>query len=264
MVAPFIPDFLALTPNAAAKRDFIASFDALARWMRPGERPVVFSISFGSLLAFALAAERGPAVARLVIFGGYADLAETLRFCLTGVVASGRRAVRDPLNQPVVLLNLLELIPCADRPALASHWRRYVERTWGRPELKVDNRHVAIAHHLAREVPAAIRELFLIGVGALPGADQVASAALAHFDGSELDPTRYLPHVRGRVDLVHGADDDVIPWEHAPRLAAALTAADPRVHITGAYGHTGAARPAVADFARELPIMVRVLATLTA
>ena len=69
VIAPFIPDYLALMPNARAIADFRRAFDALPRWS--AHRPVVFSISFGSLLAFALAAEVGDAIERLVIFGGY-------------------------------------------------------------------------------------------------------------------------------------------------------------------------------------------------
>src|SRR4051812_48878550 len=132
VIAPFIPDYLALTPNARAIADFRRVFDALPAWTEyppsgiprhhppsgiprhhpPSgiprhHKPVVFSISFGSLLAFALAADVQDAIDKLVIFGGYADFRQTLRFCLTGEVASGRSAMRDPLNQPVVLANLL-------------------------------------------------------------------------------------------------------------------------------------------------------------
>ena len=71
VVAPFIPDYLALMPDAHAIADFARVFAALPRWTT--RKPVVFSISFGSLLAFALAAERGDAIERLVIFGGYSD-----------------------------------------------------------------------------------------------------------------------------------------------------------------------------------------------
>lgn len=92
VVIPYIPDYLALRPTERAKRDFARAFHALPRWS--DQRPIVFSVSFGSLLA--LAAEHGDRIARLVLFGGYADLRETLRFCLTGEVASGRSALRDP------------------------------------------------------------------------------------------------------------------------------------------------------------------------
>lgn len=267
VVAPFIADYLALTPNARAISDFTRVFDAVCTDERgDGERPIVFAISFGSLLAFALAAERGDAIDRLVIFGGYADFHDTMRFCLTGEVASGRQALRDPLNQPVVLMNLLDHIDHARdaREQLVAGWRRYVERTWGRPEMKARERFVVIAEELALEVPASVRELFLIGIGARPGAVEVAMPALARFDARALDPTPYLSRIRNRVDLVHGMDDDVIPFEQSQALAAQLVNADVRVHITGLYGHTGAQRPALGALGKELLTMVRVLRVLSA
>jgi pimeloyl-ACP methyl ester carboxylesterase len=265
VVAPFIPDYLALTPNQRAIDDFARVFDAVvADGAR--DKPIVFSISFGSLLAFALAAERGDAIDKLVIFGGYADFHETLKFCLTGEVASGRQASRDPLNQPVVLMNLIDLIDHerAERDQLIAAWRRYVERTWGRPEMKARERFVAIAEELAPDVPAVVRELFLVGIGATPGATDIALPALARFDASALDPTPYLPRITNRVDLVHGIDDDVIPFEQSHALAARLVNADVRVHITGLYGHTGAQRPALSAFGKELITMIRVLRVLSA
>src|SRR6185503_13881077 len=166
-------------------------------------------------------------------FGGYADFHETMKFCLTGEVASGRHATRDPLNQPVVLMNLLDLIEHerGGRDALVAGWRRYVERTWGRPELKAREKFVAIAEELATEIPASVRELFLIGIGARPGAWHLAVPALERFDATELDPTPYLSRIKNRVELVHGMDDDVIPFEQSHVLASRLTVADVRVHI---------------------------------
>lgn len=262
VIAPFIPSYLALTPDDEAKRDFAAIAAALTRWTR--DTPIVFSISFGSLLAFALAAERPELVERLVIFGDYADFHETMRFCLTGAVASGRSAARDPLNQPVVLMNLLDHIEHerAHRDVLVAGWRDYVTRTWGRPEMKARERFVAIAEQLAPDVPEAIRELFLVGIGAAPGAWELAAPALERFDASALDPSPYLPRIRCRVDLVHGVDDDVIPFEQSHALASQLTAADVHVHITGLYGHTGSQLPPVTALARELLSGLRVLRVL--
>jgi pimeloyl-ACP methyl ester carboxylesterase len=257
VVAPFIPAYLALTPNASAITDFERAFLALPRWS--SARPVVFSISFGSLLAFALAARHGDALDGLVIFGGYASFHDTLRFCLTGEVASGRAAVRDPLNQPVVLMNLLAQLepPCSDHAAVTAAWRQYVERTWGRPEMKARERFTRAA--AAVDVPSHVRELYEIGVGVTPGAADLARAALTRFDGGALDPTPYLAQIRGRVDLVHGTDDDVIPFEQSHALAAQLVNADVRTHITGLYGHTGAQTPKLSAAAKELATMLRVL-----
>lgn len=263
VIAPFVPSYLALVPDDRAKRDFARVFDARARWSR--DKPSIFSISFGSLLAFALAAEHGDAIDRLVIFGGYRDLTETLRFCLTGEIPGGRVGPRDPLNQPVVLLNLLGVIDrhsASDRAALEDGWQRYVRRTWGRPEMKVREAYVAVAEELAPTVPASVRELFLVGCGARQGAAELALDALTRFDGRMLDPAPYLPRITNRVELVHGIDDDVIPYEHSNALAELLP--DARVHITGLYGHTGVARPTLASAARELATLLRVLRVLAA
>ena len=255
VIAPFVPDYLALAPSERAKHDFIRALHAMPRWS--DRAPVVFSVSFGSLLALAAAAEHGDAIAGLVLFGGYAEFAAVMRHCLSG-------EGRDPLNQPVVLQNLLaHLEPApADPAALVAGWRRYVERTWGRPKIKVRARYVAIAHELAPGVPASVRELFLVGIGAVPGAVPLADAALRRFDARALDPAPYLPRIRHRVDLVHGTDDDVIPFAQSHRLAAGLVNADVRTHITGLYNHTGAMLPHPASLARELATMVRVLRVL--
>lgn len=257
VVAPFLPSYLALTPDAQAIADFETVYRALPRWS--AQRPVVFSISFGSLLAFALAAKYGDALAGLVIFGGYATFQGTLEFCLTGRVPSGRTATRDPLNQPVVLMNLLPHLepPCGDHAAVSAAWRAYVQRTWGRPEMKARERYTAVA--AALEVPAHVRALFEIGVGVAPGAAPLALDALTRFDGRALDPAPYLPRISGRVDLVHGTDDDVIPFEHSHELADRLVNADVHTHITGLYGHTGAQTPRLSALATELVTMVRVL-----
>lgn len=259
VMAPFVPSYLALTPNAQAIDDFIRVFDKTS--FRAG-KPIIFSISFGSLLAFALAAQRPDAVERLVIFGGYSDFHDTMKFCLTGAVDSGRKATRDPLNQPVVLMNLLDYIDHdkAQVAALVRGWKTYVESTWGRPEMKARERFVAVAEKLAPEVPESVRELFLVGIGAREGAWDLAGRALERFDATALDPTPYLSRVRCRVDLVHGVDDDVIPFEQSEELGKRLP--DAHVHVTGLYGHTGTQRPPISALARELATMVRVLRVL--
>jgi pimeloyl-ACP methyl ester carboxylesterase len=266
VIAPYVPAYLDLRPSGAAVRDFARIFDAL----EPGPPPTIFSISFGSLLAFALAAERGDAIDRLVIFGGYADFHETMKFCLTGEVASGRMATRDPLNQPVVLLNLLDQIANrrpdgltpTQRDALVETWKTYVTRTWGRPEMKARERFVAVAQELAPSVPDSVRDLYLLGIGVTPGAWDVAVPALRDFDATDLDPSPYLARVRNRVELVHGTDDDVIPYEQSQTLAQRLVNARVRLHITGLYGHTGAQRPPLSALAREAATLVRVLRVL--
>ncbi len=257
VIAPYVPAYLALTPNAQAKREFLGVAQALPRWS--DQKPVVFSISFGSLLAFSLAAEHPELVERLVVFGGYYDFREMMKFCLTGELSNGRRTARDPLNQPAVLINLAHLLDTPDPAELIEGWRRFVKATWGRPELKAREKFLPIAEQLAATLPAQLREHFLLGVGARDGSAPWALEALSRFDDRELDPRPYLARIRCRVDLVHGVDDDVIPFEHAHALGAALT--DGRVHVTGLYGHSGIAKPSA--ITRELATMLRVLAAMS-
>jgi predicted esterase len=69
------------------------------------------------------------------------------------------------------------------------------------------------------------------------------------------------------VHLIHGRDDDVIPWSESQSLARVLAShTNVETSITGLYGHTGAgARPGLAEMTREVATMlgmVRELATL--
>lgn len=284
VLAPFLPDFNELRVTARVIEDFAAAFDALlALPDHPrGRAPSVFSISFGSLPALRLAASaRGREhLGGLMVFGGYFDFASTIRFCLTGEIearhgdssdVSGKRPpTRDPLNQPVVLMNVLEAldVPPDDRAVLRLWWRRYVKATWGRAELKRRGRYREVAERLARDAPARIREMFLIGCGVLPGAKELVDGVLDGWyrENSHLDPAPYLERIRCPVDLFHGVDDDVIPYQQALDLREALPpATQPRLYLTGLYGHTAAERqrdlPFLADLAR-LPQLVRELATM--
>lgn len=255
VVAPAIPDFLALRVTPEAARDFARVHDA-ARSLFPA-RPALFSISFGSLLALRLAGERPREIERAILFGGYADFAAAIRFCLTGP------APRDPLNRPVVFINLVDqLAPPAHRAPLAAAWRRYVERTWGRPEMKEPARWRPVASAIAGELAAELRDLFLAGCGAAPGGDAECLAALACMDLAFADPRPSLGAVRCPVDVLHGVDDDVIPCTQATELASHLPGA--RVHLTGLYAHTGRGRIPIASAARELITFARLLRLLSA
>ncbi|HTM20721.1 MAG TPA: hypothetical protein VL172_09445 [Kofleriaceae bacterium] len=273
VLAPFLPDYTALRIDPRAERDLERALAALLDHPArpPGVRPGVFSISFGSLLALRLAT--GPAagdLGRLVLFGGYIDWADTIHFCLTGEIDGRVHGARDPLNQAVVFMNLIGELPGAPRdpaPLLAA-WRRYVEATWGRQEMKVDGRHCTVARRIAAELPTELRPLYLIGCGAEPGALELVRAALARASARAafLDPRPLLPRIACPVTLVHGMDDDVIPYVQSQRLAAALPpAARARVHITGLYGHTGATGVrGLPALGRELVTMTRILRAMVA
>ena len=256
VVAPAIPDFLALRVTRHAALDFERALDAARPLFPPGRRPALFSISFGSLLALRLAAARPDAIERAILFGGYADFAGAVRFCLAGPPP------RDPLNRPVVFINLIDQLAAAHhQPPLAAAWRRYVERTWGQPEMKEPARWLPVARAIAGELPPPLRPLFLAGCGAEPGGDPECLAALERIDLGFLDPRPLLAQVRCPVDILHGIDDDVIPYTQAADLARALP--DARVHLTGLYAHTGRGRLRPWSAARELATFARLVRLLS-
>lgn len=269
--APFLPDYIDLTLRPSVLRDAERALDALLAWPdRPRKKPGLMSISFGSLPALHLASSEvhSQKLSSLVLFGGYADLGDTMRFCLEGSPGSPH----DPLNRPVVFMNLIEHLPDppADPAPLLHAWNEYIQRTWGRPELK----HNGLGDAIGREICSTIRDdrsrqLFEITTGLAPGAIALLEHALER--GSEklrwLDPTERVRAVKLPTFVLHGADDDVIPHTHARMFERAL----PKtmlagVHVTGLYGHTGSnaapwAKPA--ELLREVKTLVGALRALS-
>ena len=129
VLCPFLPEFRRARVGATLVPDALAAFDALAAMPdAPHPRPGVFSISFGSYPALHVAAKRD--VGALTVFGGYATFDESVRFCLEGDADHPH----DPLNRPVVFINLLAFLPGAppNRELLADAWLHYIRRTWGK------------------------------------------------------------------------------------------------------------------------------------
>lgn len=243
VLCPFLPDFGQMRVRSSLGADLLRAFDFfVASGEAPHDRPGVFSISFGSLPALFVASRRP--IGGLVCFGGFADFDDTLRFCVTGRTRHATNDAprpHDPLNACVVLLNLLEHLDATSPREVELAWRAYVRRTWGRAHLKHHHAFVPIAHALAAELASQRdRELFLVGVRAEPGAEELLELGLRRRGGTaDLDPMPFARHVEVQATAVHGREDDVIPVEHAELLARAFP--NGRAFVTGAYAHTGSA-----------------------
>ena len=242
VLAPFLPDYADLMVRESVIADLGHAFDALLDLPLPVRRPGVFSISFGSLPALRLAADpaRRDRVGGLVVFGGFADFGAAIRHCL-GVGPAD--TPRDPLNQPVVLMNLLEDLDSvpADTEAVVKGWRAFVEATWGRPEMKSPDRFLPVAETLGHHLQGDARRLYRIGVGLDPGIWPLCEPALTRrvARAPYLDPRPWLHAVECPVHVVHGLDDDVMPPDQLPALEAALPRGRTNTYLTGLYGHTG-------------------------
>jgi pimeloyl-ACP methyl ester carboxylesterase len=241
--APFLPDFAKLRVAESLVGDTMRAFAQLeALPGRPPTKPGVFSISFGSMPALRLAAdpEHADRVGGLVCFGGYADFRETILFCLAGEEG----LPHDPLNRPAVYINLIEHIDGVpdDPSALLAAWERFVHSTWGRVHMKEKRNYAPVAEEIAETLPEDQRELFLQGCDVIPGGEERGLEALArgasHFE--YLDPRPHLSTIRCPVTVVHGTDDDVIPFTEAEKIREALPSGiRARVYLTGMYAHTG-------------------------
>jgi hypothetical protein len=111
-----------------------------------------------------------------------------------------------------------------------------------------------------------MREAFLIGCGLAPGGEALLEEGL-HRVGTEYawaDPSKHLANAKPRVAIVHGRDDDVIPYFEAYKIRAALPAGHPHeLHLTGMYGHTGSSLPSPRAAFSEVATLVRVLRVLS-
>ena len=205
-----------------------------------------------------------PVRGALLVFGGYANFIETVDFCVTGEIEGKAHGSRDPLNQPVVFINLVEALPGppTDPEALRAAWVRYCQATWGQEEMKDPARFAQVAEQIAQSLPTTERELFLIGCRVRPGGAELLRAALRQHPGARaLDPRPHLSGLRCPVVLVHGRDDDVIPYTELARLREALPAGTPiETFLTGLYGHSGRAR--LVDLVSRVPALLRELRTM--
>lgn len=260
VLCPFLPDFSRLRVGPDLGPDASKALDALlALPDRPQDvAPGVLSISFGSRPAAEVAATR-PEVGNLILFGGFADFRDAIRFCIAGADDPGR--AHDPLNRPAVYLNLLEHLEPGPRDpeCFAEACFEFVRRTWGKPEMKPKEAHTPVARALAEGLPDA--ELFLQATGVAEGGVEIGLAALERGgpDFEYLDPRPWLSQVQVPVTVIHGREDDVIPFEHAERLAS--MAPRSRHLVTGIYAHTGRATLAelIPEATREGSAMVQIL-----
>jgi pimeloyl-ACP methyl ester carboxylesterase len=266
VLAPFLRDHCGLRVSERSTDDLAAAFEEAER-LNLG-KPAVFSISFGSQPAIALAARENyrDRVGALVLFGGFADFRASVRFCLTGRADyQGKELAmtHDPLNAPVVWMHLLDVLQLScDRERVLAAWQEMVERTWGKMELKAPGARDPIAHDIAERLAEPDRSIFLLGCGLREGGPAHLETALPLIQQKYAftDPRAALQRITAPIAIVHGRDDDVIPWFEAEKLKAA--APNAKLLITGLYGHTGAASVSPRALARELVTMVGVVRTL--
>jgi pimeloyl-ACP methyl ester carboxylesterase len=268
VVAPFIRSFSSLELSPSGFDDARAAFAHAAEeaTRRGHASPAVFSISFGSRLAVELGRAQKPPSA-LLLFGGYAEFATTVRFAVTGKRHRHERSAsrHDPLNAPVVFKNFLPELPVREKERLGAAWTRMVHDTWGKMDLKEGERRRPAADAIARTLAPELRSDFYRGCCLEEGWEEWLEHGLEHGATrlSFLDGRKALREVRCPTYVVHGRDDDVIPYSESEKTVGLLPRGARRaLHLTGLYGHTGTTRVPLADAARETAVMAQILVTL--
>lgn len=266
--APFLPRSLELeaaeaTTAHVARITDEAAAAARALGLPP---PAIFTISFGSLSGLRVAASRRRAeLSSIILFGGYARFEDTLRFALTGEDRLlGTLPHRDPLNVPAIFINLLAFFPDHLRKdVLKRAWLDVVRGTWGQLPMRAPEARRPVVEAAARRhgLSAEERVLFEAGCGLADGRE-FTRAALAQAGGpgaAFADPRPALARMQVPVFVLHGRDDDVIPWTEAHAIRAQLPAHHPHALLfSGMHGHTGTQIPHPRDVARELGVSLSI------
>lgn len=272
VVAPYLEDQMALCLRPRVADDLQAVVEATCDRFRELGRPVIFSISFGSFPAIVAAARLGDAVDGLITFGGYADFAEVALFCVDGAMRVDGELVHapfDPTTRAALFVNLARhLLPDgteADGAALEAAYLRFCRETWGTPDLHDVAFLTRVADGIRATLPPHLHEPFRLGV--LPGHDVAELVAGALERGREdyerFDPRPHLAGLRCPLVLVHGREDDVIPWTEAVELSRKAPSRIPtRLYLTGLLSHTGHEPFRPLAVLREASTLVGIVRTL--
>jgi hypothetical protein len=267
------PDFLGLRSLRAREADvddMVDSFRYLV-CLSSGSRPdhvgfVGFSYGAGPTI-IAAADPAIAAQARFVIsFGGYYDLVDVIRFVTTGHFAwQGHRGQIPPSPHArgrFLLANLDLLQDEKDREILAAAARGLVGGDWKGGAVhaaELTPRGAALHALLINTEPDRVESL-------IEQLDRRIQERIAF-----LSPSRVIQRLRAHLIIIHGLQDDFIPYTESLRLAAAAPMQD-RVHLalTRFLTHVDVAEPLLRPrvfllaYVREVWAVARVVRFLVA
>jgi len=275
-IVPEVPEW---TSFSLAPRFAIPTLEAGISGLRESGRAVdapvgVVGFSFGA--PHALAATAHPALrdelAGAVSFGGYCDLARTVRFLMTGAHEWKGRSYRltpDPYGRWIVGANYLTAIE-DHRGAedVAQALGTLAAHAGDTGVSSLDPCLDPVKESLRSSVDESRRGLF--DLFAPPSADlpeprRASEMAEALVEAAlrldpEMDPRPTLALVRHPVHLLHGRRDHLIPFSESLRLRDALGSARAHTTITRLFGHSAQdSLPSMARAIREVPAFAAAL-----
>ena len=192
-----------------------------------------FSIAVGPAVLAALDPAISEQVKFLLLVGGYHDLVRTLTYLTTGYYeVDGQQQYRDPNaygKWVYAMHNISRLQDPSDRGALSA----MVLRKLDNPEAPVNDLqaqlsaaggavYAFITNTDPAKVPALMKNLPTAVLG------DIAALNLAAYD---------LTGLKAEVILVHGRDDDIIPYTESISLAAALPPGQVKLFLLDGLHH---------------------------
>ena len=276
-IVPEVPEWraLSLTPRLAVPTVRASIAGLRANGWALDARVGVIAFSFGAPHAVAATAHpdlRGD-LAGAVSFGGYCDLARTVRFLMTGVHEwQGReyRLTPDPYGRWIVGANYLTSIAehreAGDVAHALGELAAHAGDT-GIPSLdpRLDPRKVQLRASLGED-HKPLFDLFAPGSAIPPDtrrgteiAEALAEAALRV--DPDMEPRSALATVGHPVHLLHGRGDHLIPFSESLRLRGALPRDTPAdTTITRLFGHSAQdSFPSMLRAVREVPAFFAAL-----
>jgi pimeloyl-ACP methyl ester carboxylesterase len=243
-------------------------------WAR--DAPVgIIGFSFGAPHAVAATAhpDLHEDVAGSVSFGGYCDLARTVRFLMTGTHEWREHRYRltpDPYGRWIIGANYLTSVEQFKEAGdvaralgvLAAH-----AGDSGIPSLdpRLDARKAELRASLAEE-HLPLFDLFAPGSAILPDLGRGAEIAEALVEATrradpEMEPGSALAGVRHPVHLLHGRRDHLIPFSESLRLRDSLPPeTESRTTITRLFSHSAQdSFPSMFRAASEVPVFFAAL-----
>jgi fermentation-respiration switch protein FrsA (DUF1100 family) len=198
-----VPTVEGLTMLRLRPDDAQAVGAAIRGLAKAGHEPVaILGVSLGAGPALLAAADPSvsPFVSAVLALGGYASAVELLRYTLTGAYASDHEAGRRPVNEG----------------AIAQFARANLELLDAAGSRLVENREPGLVDRLVVELPEHTRRLL-----------------------ADLSPETQLGRIRCPLFLIHGREDEAVPFTETLRLERAARASGARVNaiIVGSVGH---------------------------
>jgi pimeloyl-ACP methyl ester carboxylesterase len=238
---PALPTMIGLRMEEALLEDTTEAFLSFSALFQCPS--AVFSISASSIAALYLGAktQTSKKISQMMLFGGFYHWAETLNYAITGKISKETSLRIDPLNLPVVLLNVIEDLPLSEkeRPLLCDGWREFVEGVWEDPEFQHFDQYSEVALDIAKGIPKSLQSIFLMGCSVEKGGVEYAKTAITQCtrDTTWLDPVPLLQDLRCPLHIAHGREDGVVPYTDAKRIAKHVPSS--HVYLTGLAHHAG-------------------------